>query len=153
VRKKLFAVALSAAVVGSSITAAVSQTSPPVKPSSPQKNPGPQTSANPPKRSIPPELVKQCMAQFATGSTKIIGPFSEGSFSNALTKWAFGKRRLIIAAPSVTNGFGGVARGYAGCMFSVEDGGGFELVRALGNEQFPQRYTRLPGDPPQAGGR
>ena len=148
-RKKLFAVALAAALVGSSTSPAFSQTSAPVKPSNSQKNPGPQTSANPPKRSIPPELIKQCMAQFATGSTKLIGPFSEGSFNNSFTKWAFGKRRLIIAAPSVTNGFGGVARGYAGCMFSIEDGGGFELVRALGNEQFPQRYTRLPGDPPQ----
>ena len=148
-RKRLLAVALSAAVVGSSIAPAFSQTSSPVKPSSSQKNPGTQTSANPPKRSIPPELVKQCMANFGTGSTKIIGPFSEGSFKNAFTKWAFEKRRLIIAAPSIrTDGFGGVGRGYAGCMFSVEDGGGFELVRALGDHEFPQRYTRLPGDPP-----
>lgn len=147
-RKKLFAVALSAALVGSLITPAASQTSSPVKSSSPQKNPGPQTSANPPKRTIPPELVKQCMAQFGTGSTKIIGPFSEGSFKNAFTKWLFEKRRLIISAPSIRTGFGGVARGYAGCMFSVEDGGGFELVRALDDHEFPQRYTRLPGDPP-----
>jgi hypothetical protein len=145
VRKKRFAVALSAALVGGSITPAASQTSSPVKPSSSQKNPGPQTSANPPKRTIPPELVKQCIAHFGTGSTKIIGPFSEGSFKNAIAKWAFEKRRLIIAAPSVRSG---VARGYVGCMFSVEDGGGFELVRVLGDHEFPQRYARLPGDPP-----
>jgi len=150
VRKKLFAVALSAAVVGSSITPAFSQTSSPVKPSSSQKNPGPQTSANPPRRSIPPELVKQCTAHLGTrfGSTKIVGPFSEGSFSNALTKWAFGKKRLIIAAPSIAPAtFGGFAKGYVGCMFAVEDGG-FEFVKTMGEEGFPQRYTRAPGDPP-----
>lgn len=91
------------------------------------------------------------MAQLGPGlgKTKILGPFSEGSFSNALTKWAFGKKRLIIAAPSVAAGvFGGLIKGYVGCMFSVEDGGGFEFVRALGDHEFPQRYTRLPGDPP-----
>jgi hypothetical protein len=152
VRKKLFAVALSAAVVVSSITTAFSQTSSPVRPSSSKKNPGPQTGANPPKRSIPPEVVKQCMAQLGPGlgKTKILGPFSEGAFSNALTKWAFGKKRLIIAAPSVTLGVfgGGNHKGYVGCMFSVEDGGGFEFVSALGDHEFPLRYTRLPGDPP-----
>jgi len=146
---KLFAVALSAVLVGSSITPAASQTSSPVKPSNSQKNSGTQPSANPPKPSIPPALVKQCMAQFATGSTKIIGPFSEGSFKNAFTRWIAEKRRLIIAAPSIRTGWpSGVSKGYAGCMFSVEDGGGFELVRALGDHEFPQRYTRLPGDPP-----
>jgi hypothetical protein len=79
---------------------------------------------------------------------EIVGSFSEGSFSNAFTKWIFEKKRLIIAAPSIAPGtFGGVAKGYVGCMFADEDGG-FEFVRAMGEEAFPQRYTRAPGDPP-----
>jgi hypothetical protein len=94
-------------------------------------------------------LVKQCTAHLGTrfGSTKIVGPFSEGSFSNAIAKWAFEKKRLIIAAPSIAPAtFGGVAREYVGCMFAVEDGG-FEFVRTIGEEGFPQRYTRALRDP------
>lgn len=81
------------------------------------------------------------------GSSKIVGPFSEGSFSNAFAKWIWEKKRLIIAAPSTTTSlFGLVTKGYVGCMFAVENGG-FEFVKPLGAEAFPPRYTRVPGDP------
>ncbi|MGQ0685916.1 hypothetical protein [Bradyrhizobium sp.] len=148
-RKKLFGAAVSAAVVGGLLTPAFSQAPAPAKTSGSQKNPGPQTSANSPKRPIPPQLVKQCTAYLAPrlGSTKIVGPFSEGSFSHPLAKWVWEKKRLIIGAPSITTGlFGQVSKGYVGCMFAVENGG-FEFVKPLGGEAFPPRYTRAPGDP------
>jgi hypothetical protein len=149
VRTTIFKVALLAAMAANQVSPAISQTASPPKLANPQNNAKGPKGASPPKRSIPPHLVKECADYLAPrlGSTKIVGPFSEASFSNPLAKWVWEKKRLIIAAPSITTGlFGQVSKRSVGCMFAVEDGK-FEFVKPLGSEAFPERYARAPGDP------
>ncbi len=150
VLKQLFSSIVAITLTGSLIFPAFSQTAPPAKNPAAPKNAGSPKAADPPRRSIPRHLLKECKDYLAPrlGSTRIVGPFSEATFTTALSKWVWEKRRLNIAAPSIGTGpFGRVTKGFVGCMFAVEDGK-YEFVKPLGEGAFPPRTARAPGDPP-----
>ncbi|KRQ95731.1 hypothetical protein CQ12_03905 [Bradyrhizobium jicamae] len=112
-------------------------------------SPGISQTTNTPKNRIPPHFAKECAANIAKEypSIKIVGPFSEGSFASPLSQWVAKGRVVVIAAPTISTGLFGTSKRAAGCIYDIRDSA-LVFRKVAGPTEFPERYTRAPGDPP-----
>ena len=103
-----------------------------------------------PKRAIPERLTKDCAANISKElkaiNIKITGPFFEAHFKGPFAGLANG-RVIVIAAPTFVFGSMWNVRGYTGCIYDIRDSAPVFRRLARSNE-FPDRRTRLPGEPP-----
>jgi len=138
---KLLCLALSVVITVVPANLAISQTG----------NASSQTSGTP-KNPVPAQVAKDCADKIMAKVTeskmklKIVGSFSEWTFSSPLARAVHKGKVAVIGAPSASSGFLGSWKGYVGCKYDILDKVIVfkEVVWPAG---FPQRLERLPGDP------
>ncbi|WP_298241005.1 hypothetical protein [uncultured Bradyrhizobium sp.] len=77
---------------------------------------------------------------------KIVGPFSEWTFSSRLAREIHKGKFAFIGAPSASSGFLGSWKGYVGCKYEIQDKT-IVFKEVVWPVSFPQRLERAPGDP------